>query len=106
MIPVRINVKQGDSRAKKLNLHLLGMPRKDNRTTRNESIFKKKKEKNIFLIQTNSSAQSTRVHVIFIGKGNENSYENRNLQILMEFLKINNKGRLLKHLGNSKSVYN
>ena len=68
--------------------------------------LKKKKEKNIFLMQTNSSAQSTRVHVIFIGKGNENSYENRNLQILMEFLKINNKGRLLKHLGNSKSVYN
>lgn len=57
-------------------------------------------------MQTSSSTQSTRVQVIFIDKGNENSYENRNLQILMDFLKINNKGRLLKHIGNSKSVYN
>ena len=68
--------------------------------------IKRQKERNIFLMQTSSSTQSTRVHVIFIGKGNEESYENRNLQILMEFLKINNKGRRLKHLGNSKSVYN
>ena len=43
-------------------------------------------------MQTSSSTQSTRVQVVFIDKGNENSYENRNLQILMDFLKINNKG--------------
>ena len=85
MIPVRINVKQGDSRAKKLNLHLLGMPRKDNRTNRNESIFKKKKEKNIFLIQTNSSAQSTRVHVIFIWTA-KTSNQSILKEIIPEFL--------------------
>ena len=94
MIPVRIHVKHGDSRSKRLNFHLLGIPRKDNRTNRNEAIFKKKKrkKKNVFLMQTSSSTQSTRVQVVFIDKGNENSYENRNLQILVDFLKINNKG--------------
>lgn len=48
MIPMRINVKHGDSVYRRLNLHLLGIPRRDNRTNRNEAVFRKITEKNVF----------------------------------------------------------
>lgn len=77
MIPMRINVKHGDSVYRRLNLHLLGIPRRDNRTNRNEAVFRKITEKNVFLMQTSSSTQNTRVHVVFIGKDNENKWEQK-----------------------------
>lgn len=64
-----------------------------------------KEQKKVFLMQTSSSTPNMRVHIIFIGKDNKRSNGNRSLQSLMEFLKISDKEKLLKHRGKSKLGY-
>lgn len=82
-----INVRHVENISRRLNLHILRIPRRETRTNGNETVFRKITEKKVFLMQTCSSTQSTRVHM-FIGQVTKNSNKNRNLQNLMEFLKI------------------
>lgn len=56
-------------------------------------------------MQTSSSIQNTKVHIIFTGKDNESTEENRHLQRLMEFMEIEDKGKLVKQIGKSKPGY-
>lgn len=94
---MRINVRHIENRSRILELHILGIPGRETDQT------EMKNNKKIFLKQTSSSIQITKVHIIFMGKDNENTKENRNLQGLTEFMEINDKEKLLKQMGKSKS---
>ena len=80
------------NRSRRLNLYIFVIPGRETKTNRNEAIFRKITEKKVFLMQTSSFIQNKIfTHIIFVGKNNENTKENRNLPRLMEFLEINDK---------------